>query len=105
MNTSRHLVMTGLGTALLGGTLIATTLTGGAQSTPPAAEDGLLRPDVDLIEAQEIAVQEFPGSAVWSIELDRESRGPGLVYEISLGGGEVDLDAMTGDVLRTEWDD
>lgn len=88
---------------LSGGVFMAAPLLARAQQPATPANDVMLRPAVDLVEAQEIALREFPGFTVWSIELDRESRG--LVYEVSLGSGEVDLDAMTGDVLRTEWDD
>ncbi len=99
----RILVFLGAGLLLLGGALMAAPLRSSARQPATPANDAMLRPAVDLVEAQEIALREFPGFTVWSIELDRENRG--LVYEVSLGSGEVDLDAMTGDVLRTEWDD
>lgn len=103
MHSRQWFISLGVGSLLLGGALVAAPLPGQAMQSTPAPNAALLEPAVGLIEAQEIALQEFPGTVVRSIELDRESSG--LVYEVSLSGAEVDLDAMTGAVLRTEFDD
>lgn len=78
-------------------------LPGRAQETTSPSRAAMLQPAIDLAAAQEIALREFPGAVVSSVELDRESGS--LVYEVSLSAGDVDLDAMTGVVLRTELED
>lgn len=98
----RALVFLGA-SALLLSIGVGAHLTGAAQQATPPANEAILVPGIDIIEAQEIALAEFPDSMVQSVELDRE-RG-GLVYDVDLTRGDVELDAMTGAVLYTDQDD
>ena len=118
MPTRRWVAGMGAGSLLLAGMAAAERLTGAARqvATPPAqapagqgdatamADGALLRPAIDLIAAQEIALREHAGAAVREVELSDRRRG--LVYEVVLDdGAEIDLDATTGAVLAIESDD
>lgn len=116
--------LTGLsiGSLALTGMIAAGPLTGSAQetSTPPAAQSAqqtagedeqtsgpaivgtpLLQPSIDLMRAQEIAVQDQSGAVVTEVGLDGEDGV--LAYSIALDNGvEVDVDATSGKVLKTE---
>lgn len=116
--------LTGLsiGSLALTGMIAAGPLTGSAQqnSTPPAAQTAsqtagedeqprgpavvgtpLLLPAIDLNRAQEIAVQDQRGAVVTAVELDGEDGV--LAYSVALDNGmEVDVDATSGAVLKTE---
>ena len=63
-----------------------------------------LKPAIDLARAQEIALEGNTGAAVTKIELDGDHGV--LEYSIHLDNGvEVDIDATTGVILKTEHDD
>lgn len=102
--------------------IAAGPLTGRAQqdSTPPAAQTTaqsaeaddqasgpavvgtpLLQPSIDLMRAQEIALEGQTGAVVTEVGLDGEDGVLG--YSIELDNGiEVDVDATSGEVLKTE---
>jgi len=64
----------------------------------------LLQPSIDLIRAQEIALEGQSGAVVTEMDLDGEDGV--LVYSIELDNGmEVDVDATSGEVLKTEQED
>jgi uncharacterized membrane protein YkoI len=61
-------------------------------------------PEIDLLRAQEIALEGNDGAVVTKVELEGK-RGV-LTYTVELDDRmEIDIDATTGDVLRTETDD
>lgn len=61
-------------------------------------------PDIDLLRAQEIALEGNDGAVVTKVELEGK-RGV-LTYTVELDDRiEIDIDATTGEVLRTETDD
>jgi len=63
-----------------------------------------LQPAIDLIRAQEIALEGNPDAAVIKVELDGENGV--LEYSVRLHNGvEVDIDATTGAIIRTEQSD
>ena len=113
-----------VGMLALTGMLAAAPLTGSAQqdATPPPAQtdsqtageddqasgpavvDILLQPSIDLNQAQEIALEGQADAVVTEVSLGGEDGG--LVYRIELDNGiEVDVDASSGEVLRTEQHD
>lgn len=120
-------VFTGLsiGSLALTGMIAAGTMTGSAQesSTPPAAQTTqemsaekdqsqqpavvgtpLLQPSIDLARAQEIAIQNQTDAAVVEVGLDGEDGV--LTYSIELTNGmEVDIDATSGEILKSEQGD
>jgi hypothetical protein len=64
----------------------------------------LLQPTIDLVEAQEIALEAQAGAHVTEIDLDGEHGL--LTYRIELDNGiDVEIDATTGEILRTEHDE
>jgi hypothetical protein len=70
-------------------------------SGPPIVGTPSLKPQVDLVRAQEIALAGNPGTVVTKIELDGEDGV--LEYAIQLDNGiEVDIDATTGAITKTE---
>ena len=63
-----------------------------------------LRPEIDLIRAQEIALEGNAGAAVTKVELEGDDGV--LKYDVHLNNGvEVEIDATTGAVIRTDRDD
>ena len=63
-----------------------------------------LQPDIDIVRAQEIALEGQTGAVVRSVKLDGDDGV--LHYDVELDNGvEVEVDAMTGDVLETEQGD
>jgi hypothetical protein len=110
----------GIGTLVLSGVLVPGPLASAQNATPPAqataqtAEDEdngksvvgtpLLEPAIDLIRAQEIALEGHTGAAVMDVELG-DLNGL-LTYSVTLDSGiEVDVDATSGEVIRTEEQD
>jgi hypothetical protein len=110
----------GIGTLVLSGVLVTGPLASAQNATPPAqataqtAEDEdngksvvgtpLLEPAIDLIRAQEIALEGHTGAAVMDVELG-DLNGL-LTYSVTLDSGiEVDVDATSGEVIRTEEQD
>ena len=96
-------------TVLLAG--ILTTLPVAQANHQPRATPGatpivgtpLLQPSIDLVEAQEMALQGQGGAHVAEIDLDAEHGL--LTYRIELDNGVVvEIDATTGEILRTEHD-
>jgi uncharacterized membrane protein YkoI len=64
----------------------------------------LLEPAIDLIRAQEIALEGHTGAAVMDVELGGQNGV--LAYSVTLDSGiEVDVDATSGEVIRTEEQD
>lgn len=63
-----------------------------------AGGSGILDPEVDLVMAQEIALDGYPDASVASVALDRADDG--LLYSITLDTGvEVQVDAATGEIV------
>jgi hypothetical protein len=107
----------GIGTLVLSGVLVTGPLASAQNATPPAQataqtaddEDNgksvvgtpLLEPAIDLIRAQEIALEGHTGAAVMDVELGGQNGV--LAYSVTLDSGiEVDVDATSGEVIRTE---
>jgi hypothetical protein len=107
----------GIGTLALSGMLVTDPFASAQDATPPAPvtaqtaddeDDGtsvvgtpLLEPVIDLIRAQEIALEGHIGAAVIDVELGGENGV--LFYSVTLASGiEVDVDATSGEVVRTE---
>ncbi|MEZ4531029.1 MAG: PepSY domain-containing protein [Thermomicrobiales bacterium] len=66
--------------------------------------DPMLQPAIDLIRAQEIALAENAGAAVTKVELEGEDGV--LQYSVHLNNGvDVDIDATTGSIIKTDHDD
>ena len=64
----------------------------------------MLQPAIDLMRVQEIALEGNAGAAVTKVELEGDNGV--LQYSVHLNNGvEVDIDASTGSVIRTEHDD
>ncbi|WP_326549838.1 PepSY domain-containing protein [Micromonospora sp. NBC_01813] len=59
---------------------------------------------VNAVQAAQIVEQAFPGARVTEAELDEENGGPIWEMEFILNGREreVDVDAVTGDILRDD---
>ena len=106
----------GIGTLVLSGMLV-TGSSSSAQNATPAAQTAaqtadedngkpvvgtpLLEPAIDLVRAQEIALEGHTGAAVMDVELGGENGV--LAYSVTLDSGmEVDIDATSGEVIRTE---
>jgi hypothetical protein len=107
----------GIGTLALSGMLVTDPLASAQDATPPAPataqmaddeDDGtsvvgtpLLEPAIDLIRAQELVLEGHTGAAVIDVELGGENGV--LVYSVTLDSGiEVNVDATSGEVVRTE---
>ena len=106
----------GIGTLVLSGMLVTGSLSSAQDATPAAQtaaqtadEDNgkpvvgtpLLEPAIDLVRAQEIALEGHTGAAVMDVELGGENGV--LAYSVTLDSGmEVDIDATSGEVIRTE---
>lgn len=70
-------------------------------SGPAVVGAPLLQPTIDLTQAQEIALNGQTGAVVTEVSLDGEDGV--LAYSIELDNGmEVDVDATSGEVLKTE---
>lgn len=70
-------------------------------SGPAVVGTPLLEPAIDLAQAQEIALKGQTGAVVTEVSLDGEDGM--LAYSIELDNGvEVDVDATSGEVLKTE---
>ena len=117
MRLQRWFSCLGIGTLVLSGMLVTGPLAGAQDATPPARaaaqtaddEDNgksvvgtpLLEPSIDLIRAQEIALEGHTGAAVMDVELGGENGV--LAYSVTLDSGmEVDIDATSGEVIRIE---
>jgi uncharacterized membrane protein YkoI len=108
----------GVGALMLAGVIAANPFDGAAQqATPPAqtSEDDdqangtpvvgnpTLQPAIDLIRAQESALEGQTGAVVVSVDLDGEDGV--LAYDVVLdNGSEVQVDATSGTVIKTEQD-
>ena len=67
----------------------------------PIVGTPLLQPTIDLATAQQTALQGQTGAAVASVKLDGEDGT--LIYDVELDNGtEVEVDATSGEVLKTE---
>jgi Peptidase propeptide and YPEB domain len=110
----------GIGTLVLSGMLATGPSISAQDATPPAQAAGqtttdddngrpvlgtpLLEPAIDLRRAQEIALEGQTGAAVMDVELGGQNGV--LAYSVLLNSGiEVDVDATTGEVIRTEEQD
>lgn len=121
MHPRRWLTGIRFGSLVVTGLIAAGPLTGSAQqnATPPAqtqsqtaGEDEqasgpvvvgtpLLQPSIDLMRAQELALEGQTGAVVTEVSLD--GAGGVLAYRVELDSGmEVDVDATSGAVLKTE---
>jgi hypothetical protein len=120
MRLQRWFSCLGIGTLMLSGMLLTGPLASAQDETPPARaaaqaaddEDNgksvvgtpLLEPSIDLIRAQEIALEGHTGAAVIDVELGGQNGV--LAYSVTLDSGdEVDVDATSGEVIRTEEQD
>ena len=125
MNVRRWLTGVSIGTLAFTGMMAVAPLPVSAQqdSTAPAAQSvaqttaeddqatgpavvgtPLLQPTIDLTRAQEIALEGQSGAVVTEVDLGGEDGV--LAYSIELDNGmEVDVDATSGEVLKTEQGD
>lgn len=118
MRTRTWMTGLGAGSLLLTGVIAAIPTATSAQqtATPPTqvAEDAtngpaiigtpLFRPTIDLIQAQEIALDGQSGASVTGVELEGDDGV--LVYDVELdNGNEVEVDATSGAVIRTDTGD
>ena len=123
MRLERWFSWLGVGTVVLSGMLVTGPLAGAQDATPPAAQTAaqpteddngdngtsvvgtpLLEPAIDLRRAQEIALEGQTGAAVTDVELGGDNGV--LAYSVFLDSGiEVDIDATSGEVIRTEEQD
>ncbi len=125
MQVRRWLAGMSVGTMALTGVMAAGPLPASAQqnSTPPPAQSALqtageddqatgpavvgtplLQPSIDLTRAQEIALEGQTGAVITEVDLAGEDGV--LAYSIELDNGmEVDVDATSGEVLKTEQGD
>ncbi len=72
-------------------------------SATPIVGSPVLQPSIDLGEAQEIALEGQGGAHVAEVDLD--GKDSSMVYRIALDNGiDVEIDATTGEILRTEHD-
>ena len=70
----------------------------------PIVGTPVLRPAIDMIRAQEIALEGNAGAAVAKVELDGDDGV--LEYAVTLDNGlEVSIDATSGTVIKTEQED
>ncbi|MCA9877281.1 MAG: PepSY domain-containing protein [Thermomicrobiales bacterium] len=95
---SRLTVITAVG--VLGSSLLLATpgLVSGQDASTPTSGSAILDPDIDLIIAQEIALEPYPDASVIAIALDGGSDA--LLYSVTLDSGvEVQVDATTGAIV------
>jgi hypothetical protein len=122
MRLQRWFTCLGVGTMVLGGMLVTGPSTSAQSPTPPAAQtaaqttdddDGgngspvvgtpLLAPAIDLVRAQEIALEGQTGAAVMGLELNGDDGV--LVYSVLLSSGrEAEINATSGEVVKIEED-
>ncbi len=77
---------------------------GAPVTATPIIGTPLLQPSIDLVEAQQIALEGQPSAHVAEIDLD--GKYGVLVYRIALDTGlDVEVDATTGAVVGTERDE
>lgn len=117
MQVKKLLVGVGAGTLLLASAVAASPFDSAAQqaSTPtaqtsqeddqmngtPVVGNPTFQPAIDLIRAQEIALEGQTGAVVVGVDLDGDDGV--LVYDIQLDNGtEVEVDATSGAVIKTE---
>jgi hypothetical protein len=118
MRLQRWFSWLGVGTLVLSGMLMTGPLASAQDATPPAAQTAaqagdngtsvvgtpLLSPAIDMIRAQEIALEGQAGAAVTDVELSGENGV--LVYSVDLDTGVgVEVDATSGEVISTEQQD
>ena len=120
MQVKKRFAGFGVGVLMLAGVVAANPFDGAAQqpSTPSAQTDEdddqmngtpvvgnpTLQPAIDLIRAQEIALEGQTGAVVVEVELDGDDGV--LAYDIRLDNGtEVEVDATNGTVIQTEQSD
>src|SRR3954468_10973540 len=120
MRLQRWLSCLRIGALVLSGMLVTGPSTSAQDATPPAQvaeqatddEDNgtpvagtpLLEPAIDLRRAQEIALEGHTGAAVMDVELGGQNGV--LAYSVLLDSGiEVDVDATSGQIIRTEEQD
>jgi uncharacterized membrane protein YkoI len=76
----------------------------GEGRSTPAAGAPLLQPTISLEQAQRTALAANADAAVEEVELEFEDGR--LVYEVELSNDvDVEIDAVTGEILETEHDD
>ncbi len=69
----------------------------------PVVGDPLMEPAIDIIQAQETALEGQADAVVVEVELEGDDGF--LEYEVELSNGiDVEIDATTGEILRTEQD-
>jgi len=114
MPTRRRLIGAGAASIALAGVSASSLKALAQEATPPATSNDdeqdnatpvvgspILRPTIDLIRAQELALEGNNGAVVTKIELHGEDGV--LVYTVALDNGvKVDVDATTGTVIKTE---
>ena len=123
MRLQRWFTSLGVGTMVLGGMLVTGPSTSAQSPTLPAVQtaaqttdddDGgngspvvgtpLLAPAIDLLRAQEIALEGQTGAAVMGVELNGDDGV--LVYSVLLSSRrEVEIDATSGEVVQIEEED
>lgn len=107
--TRRQVVNLGVGTLVSTSALGAGRVDVRAQTATPTPAAGaasdtatpptVLRPEIDLVAAQETALEGHTGATVRSLAL--ESENGVLVYEVELStGAEVTIDATTGEIVE-----
>ncbi len=80
------------------------TPSGTTAARTPIIGAPLLEPTINLVEAQEIALQGQVGAHVAEVDLD--GKDGVLVYRIALDTGiDVEIDATTGAIVGTERDE
>ena len=78
--------------------LRAPGLVAGQDASTPEAGSAILDPEIDLVIAQEIALESYPDASVTAVALDRA--GDTLLYSVTLDSGvEVQVDATTGAIV------
>ena len=95
---SRLTVITAVG--VLGSSLLLATpgLVNGQDASTPTAGAAILDPEIDLVIAQEIALESYPDASVTAVALD--GGNDALLYSVTLDTGvEVQVDATTGAIV------
>jgi hypothetical protein len=108
MRLRRWLTGLSVGSLVLMGTIAAGPVVGSAQeaqrNAAPVVGAPLLEPAIDLARAQEVALEGQTGAVVTDIELTGEEGL--LAYTVALDNGvEVEIDATSGEILKTEQED
>lgn len=112
MPTRRQLIGAGAASVALTAMAANPLRTLAQDATPPGDDDAqsgakpvvgtpVLRPAIDLVRAQEIALEGNTGAVVNKVELDGDDGV--LKYSVKLDNGmEVHVDATTGAIIKTE---